>query len=372
MGNQTKLKQALENIIDAKNRKKQPTVFKDIKTLHLKEGLTDRTPKAPTKSKQSTAEEKPGSAYVFATTKSHKPKAIEGMDEEVRLTKLLKTKKPVETNPAGPKIFHKKVLKKHDPAGTSKQEKNIQKNPTKTVDQRKDVLNMVAAKKIQMITRSGVNPGVASSPLQMHLVQSESLRIAQDKIADLEEELSELRQKNESVVSASEVLKDKNDLLKSQLEDIKYNLKEEKHNAKDEKEVLLSALEEAKVQINKFKNKTQELEKRLSSDLHGIRNRESSLESRIEILKMENSVLQREKDKKIIELKKQIQKIKSNLDGAHRKNHDLQTLNNQLQESSRRTVSALRATIYSLEGVKTKEETIVTEIGSETSDDNKN
>ena len=76
---------------------------------------------------------------------------------------------------------------------------------------------------------------------------------------------------------------------------------------------------------------------------------------------MENSAIQREKDKKILELKKDIQKIKNNLENSHKKNHDLNNLNNKLKESSRRAISALRATIYNLEGAKLNEETIISQ-----------
>lgn len=295
MGNQTKLKQALDDLVDTKVKiKKQPKFSVSDQELKLK---------------------------------TQKIKAVQ-KNSKLQKEPLVKSPPPA-------------------PKNTSQ---------TKTKSHRENVMDMVAARKVQMLTKSGVDPFSSPSPLQMHLIQSESLRIAQDKLTDLEMELNELRQKNEAIVSASSVLKDKNDFLKTKLEDLKYNVKEEKNSYKDEKEVLLSALEEAKTQINQLKNKTHELETRLSSDLYGIRNRENSLESRIEILKMENSVLQREKDKKIIEQRRQIQNITSNLDGVHKKNQDLKTLNSQLQENSSRTVSVLRATIYNLEGMKAKDE----------------
>ena len=325
MGKPTKLKKIFEDMVDINaGVKGRPEIFEGVKTLRLKDYKTNENNKASFLKKEAIVQE-------------------EKMKNEKHLSAEEKVGEKKEKAISPIKQFFQKEKK------------------TKTSYQKEDMLKMVEARKIQIMTKSGLDPA-SSSPLQMHLVRSESLRIAQDKIIDLEEELHEFRQNNESLVSASEVLKDKNDQLQSKLEDLKYLLKEEKGNFKDEKEVLLSTLEEAKTQLIQLRGKKQELEKRLSNDLHGIRTRESSLESRIEIMKMENSVLQREKDKKIIELKKQMQKIKSNLDGAHKKNQDLQTLNNKLQESSRRTVSALRATIYNLEGVRSKEETIVTEI----------
>ena len=340
MGNQTKLKKVLESLIDTNTGvKKNSKISTEVQALQFKNHETKSVKlEADVEKNQAPADQKKTKAQKVTTQN------IMSLGEEPS------TNKPsVKENLKPPKV-----------SSSQKQKQN------KTNYQEVDMLKMVQARKFQMMTKSGMDQASSSSPLQMHLIQSESLRIAQDKITELEEELSEIRQKNESLVSASEVLKDKNDLLKSKLEDLKYAIKEEKDNFKDEKEILLSAMEEAKTQINQLKSKKKELEKRLSSDFHGIRNRESSLESRIEILKMETSVLQREKDKKIIDLKKQIQKIKSNLDGAHKKNQDLQIQNNNLQESTRRTVSALRATIYNLEGIRNRDETIVTKINDET------
>ena len=237
----------------------------------------------------------------------------------------------------------------------------IKNQKPKTVTHVEDEnLKLVRARKLQMMTNTN-REQAGSSPLQMHLVQSESLKIAQEKLSDLEDEIMSLREKNEALVSAGEVLKDNNLALKTKLEELKAGLNDEKEGFKEEKDVLLSAMEEARDQILSLRSKNQELEKRVSSNFHGIRQRENSLEGRIEILKMESSALQREKDKKILELKKSILKLKSNLESSHKKNHELSALNGKLKASSRRAVSALRATIYNLEGAKLNEETIVSQ-----------
>ena len=266
-----------------------------------------------------------------------------GSFEKKRKSKFLKT------------MVKEKLSVKGDTLIKKEQEKNIK---PKTVTQvRDESLELIQARKFQMMTNAN-NKEAVSSPLQMHLIQSESLKIAQEKISDLEEEISSLRKKNESLVSAGEILNKKNETLKTKLDDLKSSLNEEKNSFKDEKDLLLSALEKAREQLDQLARKKQELEKRLSSNFHGIRQRESTLEGRIEILKMENSVVQKEKDKKILELKKDIQKINYNLESSRKQNHEISSLNNKLKESFSRTVSALRATIYNLEGAKMIEETV--------------
>ena len=255
-------------------------------------------------------------------------------------------------------IAEEKKLVKNKTLAKKPSEKN--KQPRISTQVGDENLKIVQARKLQMMTQTGREPASAS-PLQMHLVQSESLKVAQEKLSDLEEEILSLREKNSALVSAGEVLKENNSNLKAKLEDLKFSLSDEKKSFEDEKEVLVSAMEEARDQILLLRNKNQELEKRISSSFHGIRQRENSLEGRIEILKMENSAVQKEKDRKILDFKKEILKLKHNLENAHKKNHELDVLTRKLKESSRRAVSALRATIYNLEGVKLNEKTVISQ-----------
>ena len=213
-----------------------------------------------------------------------------------------------------------------------------------------DHVELLQARRLQMLSKSGA--GIPSSPLQIQLMQSESLKISQEKISSLEKELIILGQKNGELLSAGELLKETNQELKIQIEEIEKKVAEEKADLTDEREVLLSALSSAKEQLEQLRSKNHDLKKKMSSYSYSLSHRENSLEGQIEILKMENSVLQREKDKKIIELKNVIEKNKYNLEIIQKQNQELKTLNEDLQKSSQRAVSALRATIFSLEGVQ--------------------
>ena len=252
-------------------------------------------------------------------------------------------------------IAKEEQLTKNNTLVRKSEVKNPNPKNTNTRVEDEDI-KLIQARKLQIMTKANKNQ-LSSSPLQMHLVQSESLKMAQEKISDLEEEIMSLRQKNEALSSAAEVLKENNESSKIKIEELKSDLSDEKARLKEEKEVLLSAIEEARNQILRLRNKNEELDKRISNNFHGIRQRENSLEGKIEILKMENSVLQKEKDKKILDLKKDILKLKSNLDSFHKKNHELNILNGKLKSSSHRAVSALRATIYNLEGAKLNQDT---------------
>ena len=201
------------------------------------------------------------------------------------------------------------------------------------------------------------------SPLQLNLIQSESLRLAQNKIASLEEELEIQRQDNEKLITSGEVLEERVERLTEENEDLRRGKERNKSDFSDEKDVLLTTLEERRRRIEKLEKVKGQLEKRLSRDLQSIRARENSLENRIEIMKLEGGVLQKEKDKAIISLRRDISMMKSSLTASQKKNQELKGQLNDIRESLRKTVSVLRATVNNLEGQQQKEESRIKKTG---------
>ena len=194
------------------------------------------------------------------------------------------------------------------------------------------------------------------SPLQFNLIQSESLRLAQSKIANLEEEMESLRRDNEKLVAAGEVLEERMDQLKVENEDFRREREENMEAFDGEKEILLSTLEEGRKKTAHLEKIKKQLENRLSRDLQSIRARENSLENKIEIMKLEHGVLQKEKDKMIIDLQRSLYKVKDSLKVSQKRNQELQEQLNHIRENLRKTVSVLRATVNNLEGFRQKRE----------------
>ena len=143
MKSETKLKKTLSSLIDTKTVKKSAKLVNKEKPVDLQDS---------------------GSAISF---------------EKKRKDKFLKT-------------LAEEKLSVEDKALIKKEEENVK---PKTVTQAMDEsLKAVQAHKFQMMTKANNEKG-ASSPLRMHLIQSESLKIAQEKISDLEDEISSLRAK---------------------------------------------------------------------------------------------------------------------------------------------------------------------------------
>ena len=212
-------------------------------------------------------------------------------------------------------------------------------------------LRSLQAQKFQMMSKMEGEAASQNNPqLQMQLMQSETLHVAQQKITELEEELQSLRHDNEDITSAAEVLKERVDSLMAKVEELNRKREEDRESFADEKGVLVSALEEAKKEKFRLESEKKKLERRLSKDLQSIRIRENSLENRIEIMKWDGAALQRAKDKKIMELQQSAHKLCASLKAAHKKNQELQTQINKMGDSSRKVVAALRATVHNLEG----------------------
>ena len=211
------------------------------------------------------------------------------------------------------------------------------------------------------VTKSKATPQKNSmenaSLLQVQLLQSESLRLAQERIISLEKELQELREGNEALASAGDVFEEKIEQLLLKNEELLKDKEEGKNQFKDEKKILTEALKASRTEKVKLDAHNKELENRLSKDLQSIRGRENSLENRIEIIKMESSVLQREKDKKILDLQKSIHKLNNNSKQSYKKNQEIQEKIKSLQDNSRKTIAVLRATIHNLEGGQSQEAT---------------
>ena len=192
--------------------------------------------------------------------------------------------------------------------------------------------------------------GGVSRGTDSHLIQSENLRVAQKKIFELENEIERLRTTNEKLAAAGETLKQKVDHLSSDNENKTRKLEEIKDRLVSEKEILEDSLKQRDRELNDLKTKMDEYELRISSNIQKIRVRERELENRLEISKMENAALIRNKDEIILDMKRQKDHLVNELENYRAKGQELHKQINEKQETLRRTVKALRLALSLLEG----------------------
>jgi hypothetical protein len=194
-------------------------------------------------------------------------------------------------------------------------------------------------------------PGAAIfSSSEAALRQSENLRVAQKRISELENELERVRRENESLRSAGETLRRRTDELQAHAENAELNTQEAKKIAEEERKVLKGQIQSRDREISEMKARIDDAENRLESNFRKIRVRERDLEHRIEIIKAESQSIAASKDRMILELKRQIDQISSELNHSKAQVQETFSQFKDKQETARRAVRALRIALTVLEG----------------------
>ena len=182
------------------------------------------------------------------------------------------------------------------------------------------------------------------------LAQSESLRIAQGRLLELEAEIERLRIQNEELGAAAETLRRRADELLAVNNRREADYQNAIGSFEQEKNILGASREAMARDVEQLRRKNDELELRISSNIQKIRVRERELENRLELIKMESQALIRSKDDMILELKRQIDQLNIELNNYRTKNQELNRQTTDKQEMLRRTVKALRLALSMLEG----------------------
>lgn len=192
--------------------------------------------------------------------------------------------------------------------------------------------------------------------LQEHLKSSNYLEVAQDRVLELEKEVQKLRRDGEQLAIAGKHFKEMNDSLKQQVKNAESNYQNMQDIAQEEKKILMQSLEAKEIKISALQDRVVDVEQRQGSQYENVRIRERELENRLEIMKSENEALVRSKDEMILELKKQVQLIQSDLEKYRMQNQKMNSKMENKEELLRRTVKALRIALTMLEGSNLEEE----------------
>lgn len=182
------------------------------------------------------------------------------------------------------------------------------------------------------------------------LAQSESLRIAQQRILDLEKLIEELRDENEKLMAAGDTIKKRSDEMKAENEKLSNKLKDIEDRYKDENAYLAEALTNKNDEQKNLKTKIEEMEGRVQATVQKVRTRERELENRLELLKVENSALVNNKNNMILDLKRNIDQMTSELEGFRNRSQQMNKQLDDNRETLRRTVKALRLALNMLDG----------------------
>lgn len=182
------------------------------------------------------------------------------------------------------------------------------------------------------------------------LAHSENLRLALDKIAQLEATNDKLVQENEELAHAGLILKRSLQTLKSDLEQRSTKLTGIKEVSEEEKNLLKQTLKARDSEISELKDKVSQLESRLQVNSHNVRSRERELENRLEIAKVEHQAIINSKDEMILDLKRKLDTYQMEMNNFRLQGQELRRSMEERQDVLRRTVKALRLALALIEG----------------------
>lgn len=182
-----------------------------------------------------------------------------------------------------------------------------------------------------------------------NLVHAENLRIAQEKILELEKENEKLRSQNEELIAASEIVKERADLLTGQIHEFKADRDALEQSFKNETSILKAQIMRKDAEIVKASMKIEELESRMKFDLKKIRVRERELENRLELIRAEKNALVKSKDEQILSIKRLQDQTQLEVESYRQKCVELNKIIDTNQESFKRTTRALRLAMANLE-----------------------
>lgn len=196
---------------------------------------------------------------------------------------------------------------------------------------------------------SKMGSGQVFTAIDASLAQAESLKLAQQRILQLEKDLERVRQENEELSSAADVIKNRADELETKLGSVEREKQDIHDQAQSEILILKGNLQYKDAELAKFRLKVDELDSRLKSDFRKIRNKERELENRLELARAEKQALLRTKDETILDLQRKMDQMRSELDNYRQKVGELNRSMDQQNEQIRRTVRALRLALTSLD-----------------------
>lgn len=216
-------------------------------------------------------------------------------------------------------------------------------------DDRTHVVSSTPAKKENFEKKISYGVPSSSSAYEAQFMQAENLKIAQQRIIELEKDLEKIRKENEILSSASEMSKQKTEDLLHRIQSLEKQKNELKESSQSELQIFRDGMIIKENEIHRLRSKVEELESRLSNDLRKIRVRERELENRLELSKMEKTTLLKSKDDAILDLKRKNDSLEIEIENLQSRILDLNKKVESNQDQFGRTVRALRIALTNLE-----------------------
>ena len=184
---------------------------------------------------------------------------------------------------------------------------------------------------------------------ESQIALAEHLKIAQEKIYQLQSENDQLRNQNDELLSASQIIKERSEVQHQQIQELLNDRQNFESNLKEENKIFKLQLQKKEAELIRLQDKISELESRLSFDLKKIRLKERDLENRLELLRSEKNALVKSKDEQILEYRRQMDQLELVKESYRQKCVELNKSLEANQESFKKATRVLRLAMANLE-----------------------
>jgi epidermal growth factor receptor substrate 15 len=175
------------------------------------------------------------------------------------------------------------------------------------------------------------------------------LKIAQEKIAELEKEIDRLREENELLVIAAQTSKKQASDLSERLSQYEKERVEALERVQLEINIYRENLASKEKERKMLEDRVRQLESSIAKEIKKVRNRERELENRLELSKQEKIALLRAKDDTILELRRRIDDLNMEIETHRVQYAELKNKADFQHGQLSRTVKALRLALAHLE-----------------------
>jgi hypothetical protein len=238
--------------------------------------------------------------------------------------------------------FTKKLNKMKNPSDSSE-------SPQKTSATSRLDPDVMPDERIMLVTQKPPKVNSSQVSIDASLAQAENLRMAQNRILDLEKEIERLRQENDEILTASEIMRIKVEEYTLRISSVEKELNEGRSDFKNELAIVKGNLSFKESDNYKLKTKVEELELRIKTDFKKIRIRERELENRLELVKAEKQAIAKSKDELLLELQRKNDQAKGEIDNYREKVQELNKSLENTQSQIKMTVRALRIALSHIE-----------------------
>lgn len=185
---------------------------------------------------------------------------------------------------------------------------------------------------------------------ELSLRQTENLRLAQERINELEDEIDQLRRENDELASAGETYKQINEKYYHDIENLRREIVDVKESVHNEMLIYKKSNAEKDKKIKEYRQQIEDLNSRIEVNFRKIRKREKELEHRLEIAKIDELAVIKSKDKMILDLKRRMDQVTIESDNFKQKSQQNFEELQKKQHLMRGVVRALRLALTKLEG----------------------